>query len=256
MNDDLAAFIATGIEFLVGGLMFLGAGLFVVGAVPWGLGDLPGEVEVLLTGESQLLASMVLLGSAYAWGVVAESMCRSLLEWDLNRVTVRQKEFTVPPDPVDPYGGKRSRPRVWLAGWVLGADYSEAQKNACVHEREKQRAYVMTLHFGLYADVESQLRRLRLERIAFVAMLMVALGFLLRSSWAEGVAALVLAAVLGRLVHTRFRRYCGSIARGYDTISTLGLKLVEPGVDASAHPRPRPAGRRRRGDIDDRGRSG
>ncbi|MEZ5194786.1 MAG: hypothetical protein R2734_21475, partial [Nocardioides sp.] len=112
--------------------------------------------------------------------------------------------------------------------------------------REFQRARVMTMHEGFKFDIESQLKRLRLERVFLVSLLVATVSLVVR--WVRdepGAAAssgwLVLAAVAAAvlmvfLVHERFRRYASAIARGFslvergETQSPAGV-TVEPADD-------------------------
>lgn len=261
MDSSLATFLEKGLEFIVGGAIFLASCFFLLFVLGWDPAThLPDQLHDVSNG---LLVTLVLIG-AYAAGVIVESLCRYLFEWDLKRITVRHQDF-IRPDQVTTVSsprsltewalGRRNLGTVSAAGdetaespadgeeapgtpghWALlevlrrptgrvvkrlGGYYTTDSCSVAERERERQRlAVAMSAFDGLQADVESQLKRLRLERIASLSGLMVCLGFVIQHAWWPLLASLVIVAMLIRVVHGRFRRFCNAISRGYRLTSS------------------------------------
>jgi hypothetical protein len=302
VNDSLSAFVASAIEFIIGGLMLIASVVFLVSNPAWNLSIRVTQADLssLVNSRSDLVISIVALGAAYAVGVVGESACRGLLEWDLRRVTSREDRFAVPAEvPIlkerRSSAGRRSslvpprtadieqqkvgpnssmkavaedpesqssisargvsqqdvrvtlaarartdivRVRGFLRGTGLGRWWTvyctPEEFRAIRRQREAQRALVATKHERLHAEVESQLRRLRVERMAFFAALFGMVGFWVRGERAETILLLGFALGLFWLVHDRFIRYCDVIARGHTLIIEDGLRQVPKGTVAEA----------------------
>jgi hypothetical protein len=238
MSDDLSAFIADGIEFIVGGTIFLASLVFLLFSIGWEpVEGLPDLMDELGSGSSVLLFVI----AAYAVGVLVEGVSRMIFERVLDRKTLRRKAFWHLPamDVVDiPEAKPGERKKAWLGkrevwhsasedheqGEWIEEDFTNHDLALTVFIREYQRAYVMTAHLGLADEIGSQLKRLRLERVAFTSACVVFLGFLFSQSWWEllvwtGVLGVVLLVVL-----RRFDRYCSAIARGFVAGQTLKQK--------------------------------
>lgn len=213
MTDDLSAFIASGIEFIVGGLLMLGSIAFVLLAVEW---NVPAFLEDVAwsSDNSQVLLAVVLLAGAYVTGVIGEGTSRMLCEWDLDRATVRTEAFLK--GPVAPVSSQALKQR-WAA-WrlnVLDPDgFTRSHLDAAVKEREKQRT-MSRQNPEVHSDIDSQLKRLRLERTAVLCALLVTFGFAFAGEQLDMLVSAAVTAFLAVLVHKRFRRYCDTIARAY-----------------------------------------
>jgi hypothetical protein len=96
-----------------------------------------------------------------------------------------------------------------------GVQFSGARLSAAVEVRERRRLRVAhPLH---QSAIDSQLKRMRLERMIFLSAFVAAVGACIRwvdnESWWPVVVAAGTTFVLFRLVHVRFRRYLDAIAR-------------------------------------------
>lgn len=212
MDSSLAAFLDKGLEFVVGGALFLGSSFFLLVCIGWKPAILVSQFDPALASSIGFGAAMVV--AAYAAGVIVESWCRFMFEWDLKRITVRHQAFIK-----DRNWAEHPEPSSALER-VLGRRdshnyFSAADCAAAEAERERQRARVMTLHAGFYADVESQLKRLRLERVAALSAFLVFAGFVIQPDVGAACTTGLLCVALYRLVHGRFRRYCNAIARTF-----------------------------------------
>jgi len=238
MSDDLSAFIADGIEFIVGGTIFLASLVFLLFSIGWEpVEGLPGLIDELGSGSSVLLFVI----AAYAVGVLVEGVSRMIFERVLDRKTLRRKAFwrlpamdvgdlpeAKPGEKQKAWLGKgeawRPDPRDEKQGEWIDEEFTNDDLAVTVFIREYQRAYVMTAHLGLADEIGSQLKRLRLERVAFTSACVVFLGFLFSQSWWE---LLVWSAVMGVVlvvVLKRFDRYCSAIARVFVAGQTLKQK--------------------------------
>lgn len=215
LSDSLSSFIASGIEFIVGGLMLLSSSAFLLLAMGWEVPAFLADVHWNTQDASWVILGFA-LAAAYAAGVIGEGLSRLLLEWDLERVTVRTEDFL--PERTHRPAGTSLRDR-WTAV-RLGDGYTATDLSAAKAVREVQRSAV-AVHPGLLADIDSQLKRLRIERIAFLCSLLVALGFLWAHQWAELAVTVLVALVTLYLVHERFTRFCGSIARAHDNVEAI-----------------------------------
>jgi hypothetical protein len=219
--DSMAEFIASAVEFLVGGIIFTIAVAFLLvgGSVPRLRGD---EID-FLSGNAALVAA-VFVAIAYAAGVAAESLARGIFEILLDRVTVRSPAFRVR----DPLGGNtpgqsdHGLTRQWnrIHARALGRDYSARQCSLACEERERQRTEVLaSSKVLLNNEVQGQLKRLRLERVCSLSLVIVAVALLGRRHWTYASLAGVSAAWMAWLVHTRFQRYCSAISRSYKRLT-------------------------------------
>jgi hypothetical protein len=230
--DDLSDFISGVLEFLVSGMLFTCSVLFLILGIS-GFPQLTFEELKLLAG-SQLLV-LVGLAWAYAMGVVAESLARAVFEVLLERVTVRRAEFASAGAAEGPDGSRRRSPRAWLSSLVVGPSYTPAQRSAAAQARERQRARVMTWHVALHAEVQGQLKRLRLERVFALSLFITAVSLGLRQEVGYAVAAFLATGVMVWLIHSRFKRFCDAIARAYLLVEDENLVQPAAGVaDAAA----------------------
>ena len=195
---DLAKYIAEVIEFVVAGILVLFSLLLLTYVVvdP----DLAGRGPDVALGA---LGPVLGLAVVYALGIMAEGVSRVAFEWHLD------KETRVAIDR-DPETGKLDRKP------VATADYRGL--------REAWRMRVMGRSVPLAVQIESQLKRLRIERASALAgvIAVVALGInLVTASLPGGVAsrswgfvfALVVAATAVALSFVRHGRYVGMILR-------------------------------------------
>jgi hypothetical protein len=235
VNESLSSFVAGAVEYIVGGLMLLGSLVFLASAFSWNLAVTPGELADLQASSASLAVSLLLVALAYAMGVVGESLSRALMEWDLVRVTLANKNFAPKPAEAEPAATGTALTSPPEADTLKATQSKTAivtipksERKKFELERDRQRMVVMTKHVQLYADVESQLKRLRLERVAFVSLVLLLLGFAFREEAAQTLVALGGAALLGWLVHMRFKRYCGAIARAYEIVGQ-GFTMTQSG---------------------------
>ena len=117
---------------------------------------------------------------------------------------------------------------VVASGWLNPRVAPEGVVAQRVHERERQRAHIMKKNIKLNAEVESQLKRLRVERIAFLSVCIATIGCALHGEWQAAGCAVVGAYVLGLLVHSRFTRYCGAIERGFEILTEEPDLVIPP----------------------------
>ena len=214
--ETLSGFVASAVEFIVGGILFTLAVLSVLlSGVTYHHVD--SQVVDLVSASTTLVAA-VFVAISYAMGVVAESLARSMFEGLLDRVTVRTEAFRDPhghPSSVTTVAThRRGALRSRLIELVLGDGFTVADRDAARAERERQRAVVMTFHVSLNSEVQGQLRRLRLERVFTLALMVAVVSLALRHDWLwvlGGGAALVL---MVWLVKGRLERYAAAIARG------------------------------------------
>lgn len=250
--DSFADFIASAVEFLVGGVLFSLALLVLLNNQIDVNALSQGQVDLLAANSSLLF--FIGIAIAYAVGVAAESMARWSFEWLLDRITVRTPQFlperivlTQAASAVSWYVRLRDGfVSACLGGQQLVADgprvpFTIADRTAARDEREKQRSTVMTWHVSLYDDVQAQLKRLRLERVMALSLLVTTGALVWRSSWTAAGWSFVGLVVVSILVHARFGRYCKSIRRGYERVSedklrqTSGAVITsQPGLE-SAH---------------------
>jgi hypothetical protein len=235
VNESLSSFVAGAVEYIVGGLMLLGSLVFLASAFDWNLAVTEDDLDSLQASSASLAVSLLLVALAYAMGVIGESLSRALMEWDLVRVTLANKSFAPKAPTAEPAATGRaltSPPEVETLRATQSktaiVKISESERKKFELERDRQRMVVMTKHAHLYADIESQLKRLRLERVAFVSVGLLVLGFAFRWEGAQTLVSMVAAALLGWLVHMRFKRYCGAIARAYEIVSQ-GFTMTQSG---------------------------
>lgn len=99
-------------------------------------------------------------------------------------------------------------------GTQLRSAKTRARKGAAVQVREEMRYEAEKTVRGAQA-IEMQLKRLRIERVTFLSVLIVLIALLLGQHWWPAMYALVALAVVGRLVDERFRRYLSTIYLSY-----------------------------------------
>lgn len=211
--DDFVNVLAEVFEFVVGGMLVLAATVFVI------LGVTPGQtwsddvLEYLRGTDQALLAGIVGIVLSYAVGILGEGGSHALFEWRLDRATWAHEAFRTERGldelpPAEPWHVALRHPR-----WPSRVDRAELK--VLKKERERQRTYVMSRHPLIHRQVESQLKRLRVERMAALASLLFVVGFGLRHEWASAGIAAVLSVYLVWLVFRRFGRFCSSISAGY-----------------------------------------
>lgn len=225
--ESLSEFVASAFEFLVGGILFTMSVVFLL----TGGSTLPSlsESEKLLPIDSTLV-SIVFVALAYTMGVVGESVARSPFEILLDRITVRTDAFFqgngAPANQEGSASGTRGTWRNRITELALGREYTIRQLDLARAERERQRAKVMTCHESLHAEVQGQLKRLRLERVFWLSMAVTTVALAIRGYWQYTALGLVFTVCLVWVVNTRFKRYCGAIARAYKLVEEENLKQM------------------------------
>lgn len=229
--EDLSEFVASVVEFLVGGVFFTIAVIILLSGLIRGMPTLIDAQARMLSPESALFMALF-LAIAYAMGVVAEHMMRGLFEVLLDRITVRRREFLDPPSLIGKGDGGERMPawRNRLTQLFLGG-YTIEQRNEARAERERQRAKVMTFHFSLHEEIQSQLKRLRLERVFTLSLAVVAVSLFLRGDARYALIATPSAGVLVWVVHDRFSRYRGAIVRYYKMVAEDNLTQTSSKVE-------------------------
>ena len=229
--EDLSEFVASVVEFLVGGVLFTIAVIILVSGIIKGMPPLSDAQARMLSPESALFTALF-LAIAYAMGVVAEHIARGLFEVLLDRITVRRKEF-LDPSSVIGKGGDGEKMPAWRnrpTQFFLGG-YTIDQRNEARAERERQRAKVMTFHLSLHEEIQSQLKRLRLERVFTLSLAVVAVSLLLRGDIKYAVIATAFTGVLVWVVHDRLAWYCGAIVRYYKMVAEDNLTQTSSKVE-------------------------
>ena len=218
--DTMSEFVASAVEFIVGGMLFT---LAVLSLLLSGATFHPVDSQLVdLLSASTTLVAAVFVAISYVMGVVAESLARSMFEGLLDRVTVRTEAFR------DPHGHpsseitvathRRGALRTRLIQFVLGDGFTTADRDAARAERERQRAVVMTFHVTLHSEVQGQLKRLRMERVFALSLLVTVASLVIRHEWGWAMtsgAALILSVWL---VKGRLDRYAAAIARGHQRV--------------------------------------
>ena len=189
--DDLTSFVAEIVEFVVSGVLFAGSLALLLLALP-GVPTVDHVPSWFDPGST--LAGLALVALAYAVGVVAEGLGRAAFERLLDRVT-HEQFTTIDPD-----------------------DFPDKDFPTPGDERERQRSAVKIAHPMLHGEVESQLKRLRIERVMALSLGIAALGLLVRAEWALAAACVVATLVLVWRVNDRFERYCRSIRNSFRAI--------------------------------------
>lgn len=211
--ETLSDFVASAIEFIVGGVVFSGAVVLLLSTGA----DLPPVSDTtltLLTSYAPLITVLFIAG-AYAMGVIAESAARFAFEFLLERKTVRTVGFGATSAPLG--GAGRPEPRTGMARfWEVlrfGRQYTIEQGRQAIAEREEQRVRVMTDPATLNGEVQSQLKRLRLERVVALSLFVATVALARGGYRGWFVIALIATAVMVLLVRDRSGRYCRSISR-------------------------------------------
>lgn len=237
MNEDLSGFVAEGIEFIIGGTVFLASVVLLLFA----LGSLPTDSDFRLADELGTAGvTFLFIACTYAAGVLIEGASRLIFERILDYMTLRVDAFWRKADtegePVKTPTGDRDRTR-----WFLGSGradgtwrkFTTEDLAACVAVREQQRVYVMGAYPSMSAEIGAQLKRLRLERIAFASGLVVFAAFFISHAWWAALAWLSVLGVLGILVYQRLQRYCATIARTFAAAEAMSKE----NEDTSAGPK-------------------
>lgn len=222
--EDFVKYLADIIEFLVGGVVMVFA--IVVSAylfIPEQLNEL---VQVFAEAPNSIgtLITLTSLGLVYGLGIIFEGLSRALVEWKLDRITVKRisAERTLPvlvrpndaedietPSPSEPL------PQAELVIWATGI-------------REDYRRRVEADVSGL-RTITTQLSRLRVERTFLLASLVITLALVAKivstlpdftSGYPIGALIMLLVTLLMyHLVNERFRRYVDAIVREYNRLS-------------------------------------
>jgi hypothetical protein len=246
MERTLGGFISGAVEFIVSGVLLLSAGIFVLSA--WdqprhaigcslGVLDTSSGCDTALPIESLggLTIGVLGLAFAYAFGVLAESVSRFLFEGRLDYVTCTTEALAPRPDSGMPASDDPAEPTARPRGRAQRKALVDERREAYVNERELRRLTVLQ-HPQLYLEIESQLRRLRLERVLLLMAGFVAFGFAARlvnriadddhglQGWAGAAAGLVgsliLVAILAVVVRQRCSRYVNRIVVLYEVAAT------------------------------------
>jgi hypothetical protein len=222
----MSDFVASAVEFIVGGILFtLAAGFLVITlASPGGWPSLSDAQMDFVSANSTILG-IIFIAAAYATGVVGEGLARAVMEPLLDRHTVRNEAFlpkgleTEKTKEAEKADSDESKSRAtafrrWRTRKLLGQDYAIEHRNAARFQREAQRAVVMR-HEQLHAEVQGQLKRLRLERVFAFSLGLTAVALLLRADWTLCAVTAFSCAITTRLVHVRSGRFDSSIARNH-----------------------------------------
>ena len=189
MADTFGRFVSNVIEFVFSGVLFLStlAVLFRI-FFPQSFVIVWNQLATgVSSSSSDTLLFVVGTAFAYAAGSFADYLSRITFEWRLDQVKkMRQQKFS---NPIS-YGNMRFA--------------------------------IMARHPDLYLEVESQLKRMRIERVlalCLALLLLAATTVLLQDpSWFRFFVVIALAASLSLTifqVEQRFQRYCRAIERGY-----------------------------------------
>lgn len=198
MNDGLAGIVSQSFEAIVCGCVLAVSTLIALMGVAWppaSLDSIHVDSTTASLSSGVIVTLMVLL--AYPLGVFAESASRLAFEWKLDLITRNP---------------------------TYGFTTEFGQTTEVIREnREKQRVAVMAGNPRIQATVDSQLRRLRLERVLTMCWSLVcvgAVGSLIRDvniwSWVTLVLTVAIWVLMYKLLVHRFERYCDSIKRAYD----------------------------------------
>lgn len=174
--------IAEVFEFVIGGMLLLAAIVFLI------LGLTPGEtvtddvLRYLQDSDQTLVIASIGIGLSYATGILGEGGSHAIFEWKLNRVTWSHAPFR---QAATERIARRNRVAVAQGRDPepeLPSGYTAGRLHLLKEERERQRTYVMSRHPLIHREVESQLKRLRVERMAAVSGVIFVLAFVLVAS--------------------------------------------------------------------------
>jgi hypothetical protein len=233
--ETLSDFFASAVEFLVGGVLFIVSVAFLLST--WITFPSLSSGDKTQFSAFETLITTVFVAAAYALGVVAESLARSPFEPLLDRITVRTEAFL--PDHgagvtrQAPASGRWTARRNQITELCLGDDFTVDHRKAARAERERQRMKVMMCE-TLHAEVQGQLKRLRLERVSTLCFFVVAVALLTKGHWQFAAFALASTAGMIWVVHTRFRRFCGAIVRTYDLLIHESPAQISQGLSPNA----------------------
>ncbi len=188
--DALSEFVASAIEFLVGGVLVTIPLIFFFSEFANSIN--PNQFANALMAYTTIV-TMVAIALTYAVGVIAESLARALFEPLLDRITLSHDDFQTPGS--------------------LDAQTRDERLRMTKKERERQRILVMRTEPALHAEIQGQLKRLRLERVATLSLILGAIAASRHGAWSLLPLLLGGAAILTLMVNVRFGRYCGSISR-------------------------------------------
>lgn len=207
MTENFGAFVAEAFEFIVGGMLLLGSVVFVILWFPHEATVTDDVIDYLGRTDQGLLVGGIAIGLAYVAGVIGEGGAHKVFEWKLSRVTWAHHPF---------------REALLLDAVTPKSTFDPVEAAVVCDERERQRTYVLSQHPRINNEVESQLKRLRIERLAALATALLLLGFLLRLEWRSSLLAVLLLAYLYWLVGRRFTRYCSRISTCYTVGAAKG----------------------------------
>ena len=216
--DDFTEFVSSSVEFIVGGAMLL-ATLVVWWAC---LESGPGDLEELSRAVGVLPGAAITFGLiivSYAAGVIVESLSRMcferVLDYETRYCYWDAQPARAPESSDEQISPPRSAWTAYKAWWRLDRSARGAETRIAQTEREKQRAAVMFTSPVLYADVASQLRRLRLERVTSVCAFLTAIPLFIDERPVAAGCAVLLGGVMVYLVYKRCSRFVGVIKRTY-----------------------------------------
>jgi HAD superfamily hydrolase (TIGR01509 family) len=197
--QDLAEFFADVIEFIVGGVLFLASLLLFVSA--WSPHSWSTLTEHLDDAPAGLSGGYTIgaLAVVYAMGILAEGVSRSAGEWWLTHRT--SKFFDLP-------------------------------TNRAKNKREELRHAVKHQSERLDEAINTQLKRLRIERTLALSGFLGFLGFIRREDWFLATALLILFGACVALVNVRFGRYLNTIRYAF---TAMNGSMVAPESDPARH---------------------
>jgi hypothetical protein len=247
--EDLAKFIADVIEFVVGGVFLVASLVLLVHAVS------PDTTETVRdqfgdpAGGLSTLYTVGGLAVVYAMGIVAEGVSRMICEWRLRQLTVHR--FAVPStsDPavlredltvvglcrtngaLERHLADQPRMRPWHVSrlWRRFRLRKRLGKRA-EKLREMWRTAAGTAKQQYADNINTQLKRLRIERTLLLSNLIALAAVLILHRWLLGALLVGFGLVLAGLVNERFIRFLNAIVNCYVTAQTLRL-LDEDKVD-------------------------
>ncbi len=202
------------VEFLVAGtLVVLAVGVFLSCFFQ-------SEMQRALTWLNQYqdlaapLATIIFVAIAYSVGVLLESIGLELFEWKLDEIkTERMKKYLKE--------NQKDLKNSSIFNEYAG-DPEKISKDQAVSWMGDMRFYVLMKSPTLYEEIESQINRLRLVRVSFLAefILIVAVILRLRQNPSLFLDCILLFLMITAIltvwaIMKRFHRYCRAIERSY-----------------------------------------
>lgn len=203
------------VEFLVGGiLVMLALVVLTFSFFPDQTIELLDDLNQYQSLPMEILLTTIFIATAYAFGILSESIGLTIFEWKLNRIKYeRFKKYL-----------KKNQANLKKSPILqkYEKNISKVTKKEAILYTSTMRYHVMMESEKLYQDILSQLHRMRLMRMFFLAeiILIVAVSWRLLCDPSQHLMYVLILFVLLALTNagtvvSRLRRYCKAVERSY-----------------------------------------